>query len=150
MKLIRAEVLIHAPAVRVWDLLTDFAAYRRWNPSIRSVRGVAAAGERLTLFVALPLGGAMPVPVTVLAADAPHCLRWVGEAALPGFFRGEHSFRIVPDGPGCVRLIQEEQFTGWAVPLLGFWINGHTQRGFQASCRVLKLIAENGRLPQEE
>lgn len=144
MKRIRAEVQIHSTPERVWEVLTDFGAYHRWNPSIRSIRGRPRPGERMTLQVALPAGFTLPVPVTVLQADAPRHLRWVGESMVPGIFRGEHSFLIEPCGHGRVTVVQEEEFTGLLVPLLAGWIQGHTLRGFQASCRVLKVVVEDG------
>jgi len=43
------EIDLPADAARVWAVLTDFAAYRAWNPSIRSIDGILAEGARLHL-----------------------------------------------------------------------------------------------------
>ena len=38
VKELHSEIEINAPVERVWEVLTDFASYPRWNPFIR--RGV--------------------------------------------------------------------------------------------------------------
>ena len=49
MKEIRTTADIHASPERVWAVLTDFAAYRDWNPFITSAAGSLQPGERLEL-----------------------------------------------------------------------------------------------------
>ena len=47
-KQLRAQIDVQATSDRVWEVLTDFAAYPEWNPFITQVRGTARVGERLT------------------------------------------------------------------------------------------------------
>ncbi len=44
-KHLHTQVDIHADVCRVWQVLTDFAAYRSWNPFIIHVEGIVAAGK---------------------------------------------------------------------------------------------------------
>ena len=44
---LRTEIEIGATAERVWDILTDFAAYPAWNPFIPRLDGSVAVGARL-------------------------------------------------------------------------------------------------------
>ncbi|MFQ5793715.1 MAG: SRPBCC family protein [Candidatus Bipolaricaulia bacterium] len=46
MKEIQTEVEIDASAERVWQLLTDFAAFPEWNPFIRRASGKVKTGTR--------------------------------------------------------------------------------------------------------
>jgi hypothetical protein len=47
MKEINTEIEINASAEKVWQLLTDFAAYPQWNPFIRSVNGKPEEGDKV-------------------------------------------------------------------------------------------------------
>ncbi|MBI4544746.1 MAG: SRPBCC family protein [Gemmatimonadetes bacterium] len=44
MKELYAEIDIEASAERVWQVLTDFAAYPEWNPFMRSISGTLEQG----------------------------------------------------------------------------------------------------------
>jgi uncharacterized protein YndB with AHSA1/START domain len=51
MRLIDIGIEIAAPAVRVWDVLADFARFPEWNPFILRINGSAAPGARLRVGV---------------------------------------------------------------------------------------------------
>jgi uncharacterized protein YndB with AHSA1/START domain len=44
-KQLRAQVDIQASPERVWEVLTDFAAYPEWNPFIVQASGAVAPGS---------------------------------------------------------------------------------------------------------
>ena len=46
MKELHSEVEIKASAERVWQVLTNFAAFPQWNPFIRMVSGETRVGQR--------------------------------------------------------------------------------------------------------
>lgn len=47
------ELTIEAPAEAVWQVLTDFAQYRRWNPFVLECRTSLQPGEPIRMDVAL-------------------------------------------------------------------------------------------------
>lgn len=47
MKEINTEIEINASAEKVWQLLTDFAAYPHWNPFMRSIKGKPEEGDEV-------------------------------------------------------------------------------------------------------
>lgn len=142
MLLLRTAIDINAPAERVWRVLTDFGAYREWNPFITSISGEVRRGARLTVRVQPSGGRGMTFRPTVLVADQNRELRWVGRFLWPGIFEGEHAFQIRPLEKGGVRLLQQETFRGLLVPLLRWALDGETRAGFEAMNHALKERAE--------
>jgi uncharacterized protein YndB with AHSA1/START domain len=45
---LRTSIDIAAPPERVWEVLTQLAAYPEWNPFIVRAEGTVAVGERLS------------------------------------------------------------------------------------------------------
>lgn len=146
-KHIRAEIEIDAPAERVWEVLTDFPSFPSWNPFVRRISGKAETGARLTTYLVPPGGRGMSFKPVVRAADANRELRWLGRLLIPGLFDGEHAFLIEPLGPGRVRFIQQERFTGALVPLFSRSLDRGTRQGFEEMNRALKARAEQPSIP---
>jgi hypothetical protein len=142
MKILHAQIDIEAPAERVWDALTNIAEYPTWNPFMPHLAGTLTPGERLEVRIEPPGGAAMTFRPTVLAVEPGRELRWVGHLLVPGLFDGEHQFQIRPLGPGRVRFVQQERFTGVLVPLFARNLDDHTLRGFNTMNMALKARVE--------
>ncbi len=142
MLLLRTAIDINASGERVWRVLTDFGAYREWNPFITSISGELRRGARLEVRVHALGGRGVTFRPTVLVADQNRELRWVGRLLFPGIFDGEHAFQITPLEKGRVRLLQQETFRGLLVPALRWLLDGQTRAGFEAMNRALKERAE--------
>jgi hypothetical protein len=142
MKTLHTQIDIDAPAERVWDALTNIADYPTWNPFMPHLAGTLAPGERLEVRLEPPGGAAMTFRPTVLAVEPSRELRWVGRLLIPGLFDGEHQFEIHPLGPGRVRFVQKERFTGVLVPLFARSLDDHTLCGFNAMNAALKERVE--------
>jgi hypothetical protein len=141
-KQLRAHIDIQASPQRVWQVLTDFAAYPQWNPFITQASGTAAPGERLSVRMQPAGGRAMTFRPTVLEAAPQRRLRWIGRVLFPGVFDGEHSFTIEPLEQGSVRLTQQEDFRGALVPLLARSLDRRTLPAFEQMNQSLKRRAE--------
>lgn len=139
---LRTEIEIQASADRVWHHLTGFAAFPQWNPFIRRTRGNVLAGERLDVYLQPSGARGMSFRPTVLKAEPDRELRWLGHFIIPGLFDGEHIFTIEPLGPGRVRFIQREIFTGLLVPVFARGLDTDTRRGFEEMNQALKARAE--------
>ena len=145
---LHTEIAIEATAERVWEILTDFAAYPAWNAFIPCISGSGTVGSRLDLQMRPPGGRSMQLRPTVLAAAPSQELRWLGQLGVPGLFDGEHRFRIEPLGTKRVRFVQEERFTGLLAPLVLRFIESGTRRGFEAMNQALKVRAEQPSSPR--
>ncbi len=94
MKELRSQIEIEAPAERVWQVLTDFAAYPDWNPFIRRVNGRPEVEEQLVVRMRPSGTRGMTFRPTVMKVEPNRQLRWLGHLLVPGLFDGEHIFEI--------------------------------------------------------
>ena len=139
---LRSETAIQASPQRVWDVLTDFAAYPEWNPFIPRITGSLETGSRLDVQLQPPGGRGVRMRPTVQAAEPARELRWLGHLGIPGLFDGEHRFRIEAVGTDRVCFVQEEHFTGLLAPFVLRFVERGTQQGFEAMNQALKARAE--------
>jgi hypothetical protein len=140
---LHTEIEIQASPERVWETLTDFAAYPDWNPFIVQAAGEPVPGGRLQLRMRLPGRRPMTFRPKVLEATSAHRLRWLGHLFLPGLFDGGHTFTIDPVGADRVRLTQQEEFRGVLVPVILAFIGKPTEDGFHLMNQALKAQVEH-------
>ncbi len=141
MKEVVTEIEINAPPERVWEILTDFAAYGKWNPFLYRVIGEANLGTQVRTFVRV-LGRETKLNCHIMTLEPNRELRWSWHLLGPGLYKGEHSFTIEPLDGGRVRFVNREQFSGVLVPLFSRSINRDTASGFKAMDQALKTRAE--------
>ena len=140
---LHTEIEIEAPAARVWQILTEFAAYPSWNPFLPKIEGTGAVGEKIEVTFQPPGGKPMTMRPTVRASDPERRFAWLGRlGGVPKLFDGEHSFVIEPLGPQRVRFVHSEKFGGILVPFLRKMLETSTRAGFEAMNRALKDRAE--------
>src|SRR5262249_40272594 len=80
---IDTTVDIDASRDAVWDVLTDFASYSEWNPSMR-IEGTAEVGTKLVVHLLADGGHGMSCKPKVLAATPGEELRWLGKLGFHG------------------------------------------------------------------
>jgi hypothetical protein len=139
---LHTEIEIDAMPERVWHILMDFASYPRWNPFIRYIQGSPEVGQSLRVRLQPSGASGMTFRPTVLVAERPRELRWLGRLLMPGIFDGEHRFVIEARSDHTVRFRQSERFTGMLVPLFRRSLDRDTRRGFTEMNAALKLRAE--------
>jgi len=139
---LQTEIEINATPERVWEILTDFAAFPQWNPFIIEMEGKPVIGTRLKARIKPEGGSAMTFTPTVLAATPNREFRWLGRFLIPGLMDGEHRFAIESSGAESVRFIQEETFRGILVSFFLRQMRAGTLAGFEAMNRALKARAE--------
>ncbi len=142
MREIRNTVEIAASPARVWSVLTDFEAYREWNPFVVRASGALAVGATLDVTFAPPGGRAMQFRPVIVRLVPERELAWAAKLLVPGLFDGEHAFRIEPLDANCVRFVQRATFDGWVVPLLPWKTGPGLRAGFAAMVAALKSRAE--------
>jgi hypothetical protein len=145
-KTLRTRIDIAASRDRVWDVFTDFAAYPRWNPFIREIRGELRPGSRLQVSLAPPGRRAITLRPKVLVVTPGRELRWIGHLLVPGIFDGEHHFLIEGGDDAGVTFVQEEIFKGALIPFTRR-VLARTRDGFEQMNLALKDRAEAGTTP---
>jgi len=140
-KQLESEILVNSSAKRLWELITNFEDFPRWNPFIRRAPGEIKTGARLKIFIQPSGTKGMTFQPKVLKVDPNHELHWLGRLYLPWLFDGEHALIIEPSSENSVKFIQREKFTGLLVLFAGSILRD-TQRGFEEMNRALKQRAE--------
>jgi hypothetical protein len=138
MKSFASRASIRATPETLWSILTDGAGYPRWNPTVTSVEGRIAAGERLSLHVKMNPGRAFPLKVAVF--EPPHRMAWRGGMPL-GLLVGERTFMLIPQPNGLVEFSMRETFTGPLAPIIGRMLPD-MQPAFDEFAAALKREAE--------
>jgi hypothetical protein len=128
---------IHAPAQRVWSILTDLPAWPSWNSTVTAAEGEVAPGARVKVTVTANPGRAFPVKVTTL--DAPRRMVWTGGMPL-GLFTGTRTFTL-SESAGVTEFAMDEAYAG---PLAGMVTRSipDLAPSFEEFARCLKATAE--------
>ena len=104
---------INASAERVWALLKDAAGYTSWNPTIISLEGDIAVGERISLVSTVNPKRAFKLNVVEIS---PQKMVWSDGMPL-GLFKGERTFAVTPTDSGS-EFSMREVYTGLLAPLI--------------------------------
>jgi uncharacterized protein YndB with AHSA1/START domain len=99
MTVYETMVVINAPPERVWQVLTDAAAYHEWNPEIVGVEGQMGLGKRIVARVRLGDGALRRVPMRVSRFEVPSRMEWLGGLPLR-LFVGRRTFTVTPRSGG--------------------------------------------------
>jgi hypothetical protein len=128
----------------VWDILTDFAGYSSWNPTMPAMKAEPRAGGKVDFTIVIDKMR-LPIAARMVRFEKGRELAWVGpRVALFGVFvRGEHYFRIEPTGEGRVRLVHGEEFNGIFLPLLWTRMKPRVEQAYAAMNHALKWRAES-------
>lgn len=141
-KEIKTKVVINAKPEMVWRILSDFENYPNWNPFIKSIKGKAEAGNKITVRIEPPGSKGMTFKPKVLSFEKNKEFSWLGHFLFPGLFDGEHKFELTENPNGTTTFIQSEKFKGLLVPLFRKMIDNNTVSGFNEMNQKLKELAE--------
>jgi len=139
MKQIITEQFIEASPEKVWNILTDTAAYPKWNPFIVRMEGEIKPNAVL---INTMMNGekSMTFKPTIIAYEKGVYFEWLGKMPL-GMFNGRHFFRLSPLQGGTL-LSHGEYFSGWLHRLILGKIGEQTRQNFIAMNHALQQRAE--------
>ena len=136
----RARSTIAAAPDRVWALLTDAAAYPRWNPTVVKIEGTIAAGQKIKLVSTLDPKRTFTLKVAEV--DAPRRMVWSSGMPL-GLFTGRRTYTLTPRADGGTDFAMEERFSGPMAPMITRAIPDMSE-SFREFAQALKVAAEAG------
>lgn len=139
---IKTEINIVATPEKVWEVLTNFIAYPNWNPFIKSIKGHAGIGKKISVTIEPPEAKGMTFKAKIVTFIKHKELSWLGHLLLPGIFDGNHKFEILDNGNGTITFAQSEQFKGLLVPLFKKQLETNTKNGFIEMNKKLKEVSE--------
>ena len=142
MAVYRTELEIGASDARVWAVLTDFASYGEWNPSLPSIAGELREGAKVSLTLGMP-GRPNPRVTARLREVRPfRRLVWHGNVVADRIFAGDRVFAIEPLAHDRVRFTHVEAVSGLLAPLFETLMGGAVQRSHDGFNDALKRHAE--------
>jgi hypothetical protein len=109
----RVELNIQAPAVVIWNLLTDAKGFPRWNSTITRIEGEIREGERLRLHVP---GTDRTFTPKVSGVVPDERMTWTG--GFSPLFKGLRTFELTPRADGSTDFVMEERFSGLVLPFV--------------------------------
>ncbi|WP_091514302.1 SRPBCC domain-containing protein [Flexibacter flexilis] len=141
-KSIVTEIVINAPAARVWEILTNTEKYADWNPFLLKIKGEIKTGNRLENTMKNG-NSTMTFRPVVLQVIPEIYFEWLGKLWVSGIFDGRHYFRLETLEANQTKLTHGEEFSGL---LSGYVLknNGNDIRqNFVAMNQAIKQRAEN-------
>ena len=140
---IETRVDIDAPLDRVWQVLTDAAGYRDWNPYLVKIDGAFEPGTEIIAHARFEDGQERAMPVQVVSVDRPR-MRWQGGLPDRTMFKGDHFFELEGLRAGRTRLHHYENFTGALVGDLVKSGSAAIRRNFERMNDALRRRCEAG------
>ena len=108
------SINIHAKPDKIWSLLTDAAAFPRWNSTVQSIEGQIALGEKIK--VRVPIAPKRVFKLKVSAFEPGKRMVW-SDGAAP-MFKGVRTFTLAPAANGSIDFSMIEVFSGLMLPMI--------------------------------
>ena len=144
METIRIEnrIGVRAGAERIWDVLTDFGGWSRWNPHEVEVQGALGFSAPLSLTERLPELGERQVQAQLGEWEPNAQLVWAERRGL--LFRTLRYYEIEELERGSCIVSHGTVFTGLRAELFHDKHRARIRPAYQAISEALKRIAEEG------
>jgi hypothetical protein len=128
---------IAATPAQIWALLTDAAAFPRWNSTVTSLKGTIALGQRLELRASLDPKRLFKPKVTKLLEN--RAMEW--SDGMAPMFKGVRQFTLSPKKAGVTEFEMTEVFSGLMLPIIKGSLPDF-RPAFEAYAADLKRAAE--------
>ena len=142
MKLIETEIIIQADIDKIWNILTDFENYDKWNKFCPSIKTTGKIGEPLDMTVYLKKNKPT-YQREIMTENAPYELGWGLNWGI--FLKSHRLQRLEKMEDGQVRYYTYDKLWGLLTPLVAWLYESAIYQGFVLTANCLKDFAEKGR-----
>ncbi|USA46217.1 SRPBCC domain-containing protein [Acinetobacter sp. C26M] len=118
-KEINTEILIHASAKEIWNVLMDFDRYPEWNPFIIRIEGHKELGGELKIVLQSAGESTMNFVPLVVENKQAEKFAWHGTLLFKQLFNGIHCFELIEVAEKKTLFKHSETFNGFLVRFLG-------------------------------
>ena len=140
---VRADIEIDAPAARIFDILTDLAAYPEWNPFTPRIESTLELGAPVDMQVRLRHPTKLRRQVEyVTANERPHKLCWGANIGARFLVRADRCQLLTPIDATRTLYTCRDDLSGWLTPVVIQFFGPAMQRGFEDCALALKKRAE--------
>jgi uncharacterized protein YndB with AHSA1/START domain len=109
----RVGANIQAEPEEIWALITDAAAYPRWNSTVIAIEGTIAADETIELTAKIDPDRTFDLKVSTFEPGSKLVWEDGGKA-----FKGVRTFTLTPRGDGSTDFTMAEVLTGALLPMI--------------------------------
>jgi hypothetical protein len=131
-------ITIRATPDKIWALLTDAAAFPKWNSTVQSITGKIAPGERIVVRVP---DVDRDFKLTVSTFEPSTKMVW--RDGFAPMFQGVRTFTLSAKGDGTTDFSMVEVFSGAMLPMIAGSLPDFGPK-FEQYAKDLKTTAEKG------
>jgi len=144
MKNYNESIVIDASIENVWKVLTDFKAYKEWNPLNYDVITDGIVGNKITLKYRWGMNAKINTQIEKLLAFGPFKMSW---GINNWYLKTQRDLILEELGPNKTRFTTFENFKGILVPLILLLFGRKLKRAhIDTSFALKKRINEKTRL----
>jgi uncharacterized protein YndB with AHSA1/START domain len=130
-----SDIEVAAPPETVWDVLTDFGRWPRWNPDVRSMSFGGEVAEGATFRWK---AGPGTITSTIRRVDRPRVIGWTGRTL---GIDAVHVYRLEPRGSGT-HVTTEESYDGLLARAFRGPVRTMLRKALDSGLQRLKAEAE--------
>lgn len=142
MRKLYSEIKIDAPLEIVWQILTTFGRYPRWNPYFREIDGTFDEGANLRIQTDTSGLGDRSLKARLIHIEPGREFTFASKLFITGLFEEHFSFTVEQVNPQSVKVIHSEFAWGLLTPVLWHWLKRDTIREMGRMDSALKHVCE--------
>lgn len=143
MRELRTEIRILSKPEKVWEILTDFPGWPKWNPTVNKIEGSLKVGEKLSITMSDSKGAdGKHYESVITEIEEKKRFAFIGTMMAKSIFSVKRIIELEDTTDGT-RLIQREIYTGMMVLLLWKKLNEHALSILNSMNKALKKEAES-------